>query len=100
MNDDFIVPVYVVIDETMRALAHRSHPLAQISDAEVLAVAVVAAKYFHNHHERALHVLQLGRYLSGRLSTSRLNRRLHALAAWFRLRLETLGELFAHGRPS
>jgi len=97
MNDDFIVPVYVVLDETMRALAHRSHPLAQISDAEVLTVAVVAAKYCHNHHERALHVLQLGHYLSGRLSTSRLNRRLHALAAWFRLLLETPGELFAHG---
>ncbi len=97
MNDDFIVPVYVVLDETMRALAHRSHPLAQISDAEVLTVAVVAAKYCHNHHERALQVLQLGHYLSGRLSTSRLNWRLHALAAWFRLLLETPGELFAHG---
>lgn len=97
MNDDFIVPVYVVIDETLRALDHRSHPLAQISDAEVLTVAVVAAKYFHNHHERALQVMQLGRYLSGALSASRFNRRLHALAAWFRLILDTLGELFAQG---
>jgi len=58
MNDDFIVPVYVVIDETMRVLEHRSHPLAQRSDAEVLTVAVVAANYFQNHHERALQVLQ------------------------------------------
>ena len=57
MNDDFIVPVYVVIDETMRALDHRGHSSAQISDAEVLTVAVVAAKYFHNHHERALQVM-------------------------------------------
>ena len=97
MSDDFIVPVYVVIDETMRALGHRSHCLAQISDAEVLTVAVVAAKYFQNHHERALQVMQLGRYLSGTLSTSRFNRRLHALAAWLRLMLDTLGELFAQG---
>jgi len=97
MNDDFIVPAYVVIDETLRALDHRSHPLAQLGDAEVLTVAVVAAKYFQNHHERALQVLQGMGYLSGTLSASRFNRRLHALADWFRLLLETLGALFATG---
>ena len=47
----------MVIDETMRALGHRSHGLAQVSDAEVLTVAVVAAKYFANRHERALQVM-------------------------------------------
>lgn len=97
MNDDLIVTTYVVIDEVMRALGHRSHCLAHISDAEVLTVAVVGAKYFHSNHERALPVMQLGRYPSGRLSTSRFNRRLRALAAWCRLILETLGELFAQG---
>ncbi len=97
MSDDFIVPVYVVIDETMRALGHHSHCLAQVSDAEVLTVAVVAAKYFQNHHARALQVMWLGRYLSGRLSASRFNRRLHALRGWLGLILETLGELFAQG---
>ncbi len=97
MNDDFIVTAYVVLDETMRALEHRSHPLARVCDAEVLTVAVVAARYFANHHERALQVMRLGRYLSGPLSTSRFNRRLHALAGWFRLVLETLGALFAQG---
>ena len=97
MSDDFIVPVYVVIDETMRVLEHRSHCLAQVSDAEVLTVAVVAAKYFQNHHERALQVMQGMSYLSGKLSTSRFNRRLHALRGWLGLILETLGELFAQG---
>jgi hypothetical protein len=97
MNDDFIVTVYVVIDEVMQALDHHSHGLAHVSDAEVVTVAVVAAKYFQNHHERALQVMQLGRYLSGKLSTSRFNRRLHALGDWLRLILETLGTLFAQG---
>ncbi len=50
MNDDLIVTIYVVIDEVMQALAHRSHRLAHIGDAEVLTVAVVAAKYFGNNH--------------------------------------------------
>lgn len=97
MNDDFSVPVYVVIDGTMRVLGHRSHGLAQISDAEVLTVAVVAAKYFQNHHERALQVLGGRGYLSGRPSASRFNRRRHALTDWLRLVLETRGALFARG---
>src|SRR5918998_1655253 len=97
MNDDFIVPVYVVIDTVMRASDHRSHRLAHISDAEVLTVAVVAARYFQNHHERALQIVQRLGYLSGKLSTARFNRRLHALGDWLRLSLETLGALFAQG---
>lgn len=63
-------------------------------------MAVAAAKYFHNNHERALWVLtQLG-YLSERLSISRFHRRLHAIADWLRLTVETLGELFACGTAS
>jgi hypothetical protein len=97
MNDELIITSYVVIDDVMRSLNHRSHPLAKVSDAEVLTVAVVAAKYFRNNHERALWVLTELGYLSGSLSTSRLNRRLHAVADWLRLIVETLGELFAQG---
>ena len=39
MNGDLIVTAYVVIDTVMRALGHRSHRLAQVSDAEVLTYA-------------------------------------------------------------
>ena len=97
MNDELIITSYVIIDDVMRSLNHRSHPLAKVTDAEVLTVAVVAARYFHNNHERALWVLTELGYLSARLSTSRFNRRLHAVADWLRFSVETLGELFAHG---
>ena len=88
---------FVVIDKLMAALGHRDHVLAQVSDAEVLTVAVVAAKYFQHHLERALQMMHLGRYLSGGLSVSRFNRRLHRLGDWLGLALETLGALFATG---
>lgn len=97
MDDDFIVTTFVVLDKLMATLGHRDHVLAQASDAEVLTVAVVAAKYFQNHLARALQVLHLGHYLSGPLSVSRFNRRLHRLADWLGLALETLGTLFATG---
>src|SRR3954452_8882373 len=97
MDDDLIVTTFVVIDKTMAALGHRDDVRAQASDAEVLTVAVVAAKYFQSHQARALQVMRLGRYLSGALSVSRFSRRLHALRGWLGLALETLGALFADG---
>jgi hypothetical protein len=98
MDDDFMVTVFVVLDKTMAALGHRDDVRAQASDAAVLTVAVVAAKYFQNHLERGLQMMHLGRYLSGALSVSRFNRRLHALRGWLGLALETLGALFAAGK--
>jgi hypothetical protein len=97
MDDDFIVTAYVVLDKTMAALGHCDDVRAGASDAEVLTVAVVAAQYFQNHLARALHVLHLGRYLSGPRSVARFNRRLHRLAGWLGLAVETLGALFATG---
>lgn len=97
MNDTIIVTVYVLLDDLMKHLDHHDHCLAQVGDSQVLTVAVVAAKYFHNNHERALWVMVEMGYLSGRLSTSRFNRRLHQLADWLELALSVLGELFASG---
>ena len=97
MDDDFIVTAFVVIDKAMAALGHCDDVRAGASDAEVLTVAVVAAKYFQNHLARALPMLHLGRYLSGPLSVSRFNRRLHRLADWRGLAVATLSELFASG---
>lgn len=97
MDGGVMVSVDVVIDDVMRALGHRSHPAAQLSDAGVLTVAVVAARSFRHHQERARQVMQGMRYLSGRLSVSRFDRRLPALGAWVRLRLAAPGEVVAVG---
>jgi hypothetical protein len=82
MNEDVIVTSYIVTDDSLKIVGHRSHKLASISDAEVLWVAIMAAMYFQNHHERALFVLTRMGYLSKRLSISRFNRRLHQLEGW------------------
>ena len=97
MDDDFIVTAFVVVDKTLAALGHGDDVRAQASDAAVLTAAIVAARYVQNHLARALPMLRLGRYLSGALSVSRFNRRLHALRGWLGLALETLGALFAPG---
>jgi hypothetical protein len=97
MNDHLIVAVYVVLDDLLRAMGHRTDPRALTSDSEVLTVGVIAACQFANHHERALCVLKATGYLSGPLSISRFNRRFHALAHRLSAALDLLAAAFAAG---
>lgn len=97
MDDIKIITAYCIVDDVLRHLGHKSHPLAGVSDAEVLTVAVVSALYFQNHHERALFVMQGMRYLTKPLSTSRFSRRLHALAQWLEYIVELVCSLFSDG---
>ena len=97
MDAQWIITAFVLIDTVLDRLEHRSHKLALVPDSEIVLVAVVAAKYFQNHHERALCVLRDARYLSGRIDLTRFNRRLHALRDWLAFLATTLGELFLGG---
>lgn len=96
MNEDYIVTVYVVIDEMLKTLNYQEDCRSTISAAEVLTVAVIAARYFGNHWERALCILMQQREI-GRISVSRFNRRLHALRDWLYSMVVSLGELFSDG---
>jgi len=96
MNDTYIVTAYCVITDMLKAYGYQDDVRATVSAAEILTVAVVAAKYFQNHHERALYVLvKVGDI--PRLSVSRFNRRLHELRDWLSGIVTVLGELFATG---
>ena len=68
MNAEWIKAIFVIIDTIMDRLDHRSDVRAQVSDAEILTVVVVAGKYSQNHNERAMCVMRECRYTSGALS--------------------------------
>jgi Transposase DDE domain len=97
MDADWIIPAFVLIDTLMEQLGHRSDVRAQVPDSEVIVIAVVAAKYFQNHHERAVCILRESRYLSGHIDVTRFNRRLHKLADWLAFIASTLGEILCSG---
>jgi hypothetical protein len=63
----------------------------------MVTIAVVAATYFGNHHERAVQMMHWCGSLSGRISVSRFNRRLHQLADGMAWIPEVLGEVFTMG---
>src|SRR5574341_216387 len=97
MNENVIITAYVVIVDVLKHAGHESHCLAQMTDAQILTIAVIAAVYFQNHHERALCVMQGMGYVQQRLSISRFNRRLHQLAGWLPAILLIMGEVFGQG---
>lgn len=97
MNDTYIVTVYVVMDDLLKVMKYQSDVRTSVTGAEILTVAVVAAKYFQNHHERALGVLHRLGYV-GKISVSRFNRRLHALQECLEWLLSRVGELFRYGQ--
>lgn len=96
MDETYMVTVYCVIADVLKAYGYKDDVRSRVSAAEVLCVAVLAAKYFQNHQERALALLvRLGEIVP--LSSSRFNRRLHALGDWCEAVLELVAEVFGGG---
>lgn len=66
MNDYYIVPIYTILDDILTVINYDDVRVS-MSSAEILTITVIYAKYFQNHHERALGILYRLGYM-GRLS--------------------------------
>src|SRR4051794_20890946 len=98
MDATWIITAFVLIDTLMERLNHRSDVRAHVPDSEVILIAVLSAKYFQNHHERAVCIVRESGYLSGWIDVTRFNRRLHKLADWLDFIATSLGEIGLKGR--
>ncbi len=72
--------IYCFIDDLLKSLEHREDVRAEVSDAEVITIALVAMLYFGGNFERSRLVLHELGLMTRLLSRSRLNRRIHRLA--------------------
>jgi len=97
MKEEFIILSYVCLEEMLKLWGKQSHVLSEVSDAEVLTVAVVAARHFRGNLELALSVMKQAGYIRGKLGISRFNRRIHALAECLEQALWNLSEAFCTG---
>jgi Transposase DDE domain len=97
MNDTYIVTTYVVIDDVLKAYGFADDRRVSSTAAEILTVGVIAAKYFQNHHERALCLMIRLGYVHD-LSVSRFNRRLHALREWLYGIISLVAQIYAQGQ--
>jgi len=92
MDALYIVTTYVMLDDGLKAMGYQDDCRASLSAAEILTVGVIAARYFQNHHERALQVLIQTSYMQP-MSLSRFNRRLHQLLGKLRAMSAYLSQL-------
>jgi hypothetical protein len=75
-----IITIYCLCADFLAAYGHRDDPQAQMTTAEVMTVALVAAEFFGGNQERSRIFLKEHGYMSQMLSKSRFNRRLHAIS--------------------
>jgi len=93
---DTITTIYCLCDDLLRAMNHQDDGQTRVSTAQVMTVPLVAASFFGGNNALARRFLQCHGYFSHSLSSSRFNRRLHAISAsvW-RTVFALLGQVFA-----
>jgi len=90
--DSRIVAVYCLCDDMLKALHHKEDPQYQMTDAEVMTTAIVAALDYGGNLEKARQMLRVEGYIPNMLGKSRFNRRWHRLAERFLTLFSLLGE--------
>jgi hypothetical protein len=70
---------YCVADDLFKAMHLKEDSQVHMNNAEVVTVALTAARFFGGNLEKSREFLMEGRYILQMLSKSRLCRRLHAI---------------------
>ncbi len=76
---DEIIAIYAITDDLLTAIGHHEDSRSQMSDAEIITSALVAAKFFGGNQEQACNYLLEERLIPKMLSKSRFSRRWHRL---------------------
>jgi Transposase DDE domain len=90
--DDRIIAIYCLCDDCLKALHHRDDPQCQMTDAEVMTTAIVAAAFYRGNFESARTYLNENGLMRHMLEKSRFNRRLHRTRELFLTLFAVLGE--------
>lgn len=97
--DTHIILVYCLCDDMLKAMLHREDPQCQMSDAEVMTVAIVAVLYFGGNYHLSCQFLREQGYLPRVLHKSRFCRRLHRIKSFFPLLFAILAEAWKQSNP-
>jgi hypothetical protein len=74
------IAVYAIIDDLLKAIAHKEDSRRDMSDAEIITTAVVAAMFFNGNHSAACAYMKDHKLIPNMLEKSRFNRRLHNIS--------------------
>jgi IS5 family transposase len=97
---DHTTALYCIVDDLLKAVGHRDDRRRELTDAEVITAALVAALHFGGNLERSRALLRETGLMPRMLSRSRLNRRLHAAAGLAYTLFHQLGAVLKEASPS
>ncbi len=75
-----IITIYAITDDLLKAIGHKDDIRRNMSDAEIITTAVVAAIYFCGNHSKACSYMKDHKLIPDMLEKSRFNRRLHEIS--------------------
>ncbi len=74
------ISIYAIVDDLLKAIGHREDVRCQMSDAEIVTTALVAARFFNGNHTKACDYMKDHKLVLRMLEKSHFNRRLHNLS--------------------
>lgn len=92
LMDIQIVAVFCLVDDILKAMKHQEDKQCEMSDAEVMTTAIIAALFFGGKYSLASSMLASHGYVPRMLSKSRFSRRLHRIKPFFLTLFSTIGE--------
>lgn len=72
-----IIAIYAITDDLLKAIGHKDDIRRDMSDAEIITTALIAAIFFNGNHTVACSYMQDHNFIPNMLEKSRFNRRLH-----------------------
>ena len=88
---DRTIAIYCFIDDLLKAMQHREDARCEVSDAEVVTIALCAMLWFGGNFEHSRSFLHSSGMMPRMLSRSRLSRRLTRLAGLVEIIFHQLG---------
>ena len=88
--DTEVTAIYCITDDWLKARHHQESAQREVTDAEVMTVALAAARFFEGNFEKTWRHLTERGYMLRRLSRSQFNRRLHRVSHLFQELFERL----------
>ncbi len=78
-----IIAAFCIFEDVLKGLRHQEDSQCQMSDAEIMTTALVAAMYYDGNYASACEMLKEQGYIPNMLGPSRFNRRLHRIKELF-----------------
>ena len=91
-----IITIYAITDDLLKAIGHDEDIRRQMSDAEIITTALIAAIFFSGNHTKACSYMQDHNLIPNMLEKSRFNRRLHNLSMLINDLFHQIGTILKH----